>query len=92
MGSGSPSIARIIPPLSTQGLASKVVARQNIHHVVLGNILFKTWYPSYYPEEIVGKGVERLHVCQWCFKYSKEIMSYICHLVWSVRRWRIGSC
>ena len=81
MGSGSPSLVRIVPPLASQDLASKSVAQQNIHNVVLGNTLFKTWYPSYYPDELVGKEVDRLYVCQWCFKYSRETVPYIGHLV-----------
>ncbi|KAI9772090.1 MAG: hypothetical protein M1840_001378 [Geoglossum simile] len=56
---------------------------RNIQNVVLGDILFKTWYPSFYPEELMNGGrseTERLYVCRWCFKYSKEIMPYMVHV------------
>lgn len=52
----------------------------NVLEVVLGNLLIKPWYPSFYPEELVGRTVERLYVCQWCFKYSKELMGFLGHL------------
>lgn len=51
-------------------------------NVVLGNVQIKPWYPSFYPEEIVGRKVERLYVCQSCFRYSKELMPYLGHVVW----------
>jgi hypothetical protein len=53
---------------------------RNIGNVVLGDILFRTWYHSFYPEEIVGHNADRLYVCRWCFKYSKEIMPYMTHV------------
>ena len=53
----------------------------NVRNVVLGDILFKAWYPSFYPEELVGRQLERLYVCPWCFKYSKELMPYLAHIV-----------
>lgn len=53
----------------------------NVRSVVLGDILFETWYPSFYPEELVGRELDRLNVCPWCFKYSKELMFYLAHLV-----------
>lgn len=56
-------------------------AKQNVLNVVLGNLLIKPWYPSFYPEELVGKKAERLYVCQWCFRYSKELMPYLAHVV-----------
>ncbi|MCJ1411752.1 hypothetical protein MMC19_005844 [Ptychographa xylographoides] len=52
---------------------------RNVLNVVLGDTLFKTWYPSFYPEEVVGRDVERLYICQWCFKYSKELMPFLAH-------------
>lgn len=61
--------------------APKVKADRNVHSVVLGDILFQTWYPSFYPEELVGSKVERLYVCQWCFKYSKELIPFLAHTV-----------
>lgn len=53
----------------------------NVLNVVLGDLLVKPWYPSFYPEELVGRRVERLYVCQWCFKYSKELIPFLGHTV-----------
>lgn len=54
----------------------------NVINVVLGDLLIKPWYPSFYPEELVGRKIERLYVCQWCFKYSKELIPFLGHTVW----------
>lgn len=53
----------------------------NVLNVVLGNLLIKPWYPSFYPEDLVGKVVDRLYVCQACFRYSKELMPFLAHMV-----------
>ncbi|KAJ4338923.1 SAS complex subunit [Didymella glomerata] len=55
-------------------------ATPNVLEVVFGSLLIKPWYPSFYPEELVGRKVERLYVCQWCFKYTKELTGFIKHL------------
>ncbi|MCJ1471577.1 hypothetical protein MMC13_000217 [Lambiella insularis] len=55
-------------------------ASRNVLNVVLGDIVFKTWYPSFYPEELVGKELERLYVCPWCFKYSKDAKPFLAHV------------
>lgn len=82
MGSISPSSVPIAPPSPSIGQAApKPIADRNVHNVVLGDILFKTWYPSFYPEELVGRDLERLYVCQRCFKYSKELMPFLAHVV-----------
>ncbi|KAL1310858.1 hypothetical protein AAFC00_001090 [Neodothiora populina] len=52
----------------------------NVLTVVLGNLLIKPWYPSFYPEDLVGKRVDRLYVCDTCFRYSKELMPYLAHI------------
>lgn len=52
----------------------------NVLEAVFGNLLIRPWYPSFYPEALVGRTVERLYVCQWCFKYSKELMGFLGHL------------
>jgi hypothetical protein len=52
----------------------------NVLEVVFGNLLIKPWYPSFYPEELVGRTVERLYVCQWCFKYSRELLAFWGHV------------
>lgn len=59
----------------------KPSATPNVLEVVFGSLLIKPWYPSFYPEELVGRKVERLYVCQWCFKYTKELTGFIKHLV-----------
>ncbi|KAL8940476.1 MAG: hypothetical protein Q9216_002805 [Gyalolechia sp. 2 TL-2023] len=51
----------------------------NVQHVVLGDLLFKTWYPSRYPEELIGRDVNRLYVCQWCFKYCQDLVPFLAH-------------
>src|ERR1700761_4539820 len=52
----------------------------NVANVVIGNLHVKPWYPSFYPEEMIGgRKTEWLYVCQWCFKYTHEIMKYSAH-------------
>ncbi|KAI9682757.1 MAG: hypothetical protein M1829_006745 [Trizodia sp. TS-e1964] len=74
-----------LPHISSNGIDSPLkVTDRSVQNVVLGDILFKTWYPSFYSEELVGTGgkeIERLYVCCWCFKYSKELMPYLEHRV-----------
>lgn len=64
---------------------------RNIDQVVLGDIMFKTWYPSWYPKEIIGDKalngdyksvgitVPTLYVCKKCFRYSKEVVPWFKH-------------
>jgi hypothetical protein len=61
----------------------KVNNERNIENVVLGDILFPTWYPSFYPEDLIGndKSKNPLYICQWCFKYAKEIVPFMAHVV-----------
>ncbi|MCJ1461870.1 hypothetical protein MMC07_000469 [Pseudocyphellaria aurata] len=82
MGSiSSPSFVSIAPPSpSVRQAIPKPIADRNVHNVVLGDVLFKTWYPSFYPEELVGRDLERLYICQRCFKYSKELMPFLAHV------------
>ena len=80
MGSLSMSTNALASPLATHRNKEKP-ADLNVRNVVLGDILFKTWYPSFYPEELIGRELERLFVCQWCFKYSKDLMPYLAHTV-----------
>ncbi|RMX76910.1 hypothetical protein D0869_10299 [Hortaea werneckii] len=59
------------PPASMQG---------SVANLFLGNLHIKPWYPSFYPEDLVGgRKAERLYVCQWCFRYTPEIMKYSAH-------------
>ena len=54
----------------------------NVSNVMLGNLHIKPWYPSFYPEDMMGgRRVDWLYVCQWCFKYTHEIMKYSAHCV-----------
>jgi hypothetical protein len=62
---------------------------RNIDNVVLGDVMFKSWYPSWYPKEIIGekaltgdgKGivVQTLYVCKRCFAYSKVVEEWVKH-------------
>lgn len=85
MGSLPPITNALISPLAVQRNGEKPVDL-NIRSVVLGDISFKTWYSSFYPEELIGRKVDRLYVCQWCFKYSKDVMPYLAHIVGIHRR------
>jgi len=80
MGSLPSTASTLTSPIAAQ-LNGEKPADLNVRNVVLGDILFKTWYPSFYPEELVGREAERLHVCQWCFKYTKELIPYLAHIV-----------
>jgi hypothetical protein len=51
----------------------------NVQEVVLGNGWIKPWFPSFYPEDLVGRKLETLYVCQWCFKYTKDLVPYLGH-------------
>ncbi|KAJ9291616.1 hypothetical protein DTO021C3_973 [Paecilomyces variotii] len=57
----------------------KPSSERNVKHVVLGDLLFKTWYQSIYPEELVPKNTDRLYVCRWCFRYSCDVHAYAGH-------------
>ncbi|PGH12380.1 hypothetical protein AJ79_04328 [Helicocarpus griseus UAMH5409] len=67
-------------PANDHSRASKATPDRNVHNVVLGNILFKTWFHSLYPDELVGKDTERLYVCRWCFRYSCDEEPYLGHI------------
>ncbi|KAL9602948.1 MAG: hypothetical protein Q9219_001473 [cf. Caloplaca sp. 3 TL-2023] len=77
MGSVAATASPIAPSASVTRLPKSAVP--NVQHVVLGDLLFKPWYPSYYPEEFIGKDVDRLYICQWCFKYSRDLVPYLAH-------------
>lgn len=70
-----------VSPSPAPNAGDKPSAMPNVLEVVFGSLLIKPWYPSFYPEELVGRRVERLYVCQWCFKYTKELTGFIKHLV-----------
>ncbi|KAI9837839.1 MAG: hypothetical protein M1819_006773 [Sarea resinae] len=102
-------------PTAPSSMLQPQPTERTVLNVVLGDVLFKTWYGSFYPPEIVGRGsaaaaatvpttnisspsvngvsegsgagtvaakgvTERLYVCRWCFKYSKELMPYLGHV------------
>lgn len=79
----APDVASMTSTPTTPALknSQKPPTGPNVLEVVLGSLLIKPWYPSFYPEELVGRRVERLYVCQWCFKYSKELVGFLGHLV-----------
>lgn len=52
---------------------------RSIKNVVLGDLLFKPWYQSIYPEDLVAKDAERLYVCCWCFRYSVDSHAFAKH-------------
>ncbi|KAF1939606.1 histone acetyltransferase MYST2 [Clathrospora elynae] len=78
----APDVASMNSAPTTPALkaSQKPPAGPNVLEVVFGSLLIKPWYPSFYPEELVGRRVERLYVCQWCFKYSKELVGFLGHL------------
>ena len=80
MGSLPPTANALASPRNVQRNGDKP-ADLNVHNVVLGDVQFKTWYPSYYPEELVDREVGRLYVCQWCFRYSRDPVQYLAHRV-----------
>ena len=56
-------------------------AARNVLNVVFGEMLFKTWYPSFYPEDLAGKETQCLYVCRWCYKYAVDPTAYLAHTV-----------
>ena len=69
------------PPNVASPVKSPKRLKPDIHYVVFGNVLFPTWYLSFYPDALVGKELDRLHVCQWCFKYTDDQARYLSHTV-----------
>jgi hypothetical protein len=67
---------------------------RNIDTVVFGEVAFKSWYPSWYPKEIIGEKalltglsgegktgivVKELYVCKRCFGYAKGVVEWVRH-------------
>ncbi|TKA60581.1 hypothetical protein B0A55_11150 [Friedmanniomyces simplex] len=66
--------------LSPNRTPNKPQMEPNVANVVLGNLHVKPWYPSFYPEDMVsGRKTEWLYVCQWCFRYTSEIVKFSAH-------------
>jgi hypothetical protein len=61
----------------------------NVKEVVLGDMWVKPWFRSYYPDELVGQTLDTLYVCQWCFKYTKDLLPYVGHQVCCNGMWGI---
>ncbi|EAW09531.1 putative histone acetyltransferase (MysT1) [Aspergillus clavatus NRRL 1] len=59
---------------------AKPPTERNVKHVVLGDLLFKTWYQSIYPEDLVSKDTDQLYVCCWCFRYSCDADTHVKHM------------
>jgi len=59
--------------------STRPVVDRGVKHVVLDNLLFKTWFHSIYPEELVSKDTDRLYVCRWCFRYTSDVNAYVGH-------------
>ena len=54
----------------------------NVANIVLGQLHIKPWYPSFYPEDVVGgRKTQWLYVCQWCFRYTSNAGQYGVHCV-----------
>ncbi|KAI5363633.1 putative histone acetyltransferase domain, MYST-type, acyl-CoA N-acyltransferase [Septoria linicola] len=52
----------------------------NVKNIVLGERHIKPEYPSFYSEDLVGgKKPDWLYVCQWCFKYTNELLKFSAH-------------
>jgi hypothetical protein len=81
MARASPSSYKDVP--TTNGHTPKKSPQlvPNVREVVLGDMWVKPWYRSYYPEELVGQTLDTLYVCQWCFKYTKDLLPYVGHQV-----------
>lgn len=70
-------------------LEKEKASERNIDQVLFGEVLFKAWYPSWYPREILGEKsstgetrgllLPRLHVCARCFGYTRDLEEYVLH-------------
>jgi hypothetical protein len=73
----------------TERIDREKALERNIDNVVFGDVMFKSWYPSWYPKEIIGekalngdgKGivVQTLYVCNRCFAYAKVVEDWVRH-------------
>ncbi|KAI9685772.1 MAG: hypothetical protein M1822_004332 [Bathelium mastoideum] len=60
---GSPPNVPVLlrsPENKKNGSPKKPALEPNVLNVVLGKLLIKPWYPSFYPEDLVGRRTERL--------------------------------
>lgn len=77
-------------PSRTEEIDREKALERNIDNVVFGDRMFKAWYPSWYPKEIIGEKalsdakavgivVQTLYVCKKCFGYGKEVHEWVKH-------------
>lgn len=59
----------------------KKTGEVTVKEVVLGNMQMKPAHGANYPVELVGKEVEKLYVCEYCFKYTEDVCKMVGHLV-----------
>jgi hypothetical protein len=87
-----PSQAPAPPPAPsrTEEKDREKALERNIDNVVFGDRMFRAWYPSWYPKEIIGEKalsdakavgivVQTLYVCKKCFGYGKEVHDWARH-------------
>ena len=77
-------------PSRTEEKDREKALERNIDTVVFGDRMFRAWYPSWYPKEIIGEKalsdakavgivVQTLYVCSRCFGYGKEVHEWAKH-------------
>ncbi|KUJ14893.1 acyl-CoA N-acyltransferase [Mollisia scopiformis] len=90
---GGPSNPSPTPEVEKKAEKEDRTLSRNIDEVVFADHSFKTWYPSWYPKEILGekalalaeegKGtgivVKTLYICRKCFKYSMDGVEWKTH-------------
>lgn len=52
-----------------------------VKEVILGNVVMTPVHGANYPVELVGKEVEKLYVCEFCFKYTDDVSKIVGHSV-----------
>jgi hypothetical protein len=76
-------VAALRSPRTARNNASATSAparpERNVREVILTDLRVEAWFPSFYPEELVGRAVDRLMVCKWCFKYSTKVAPFVAH-------------
>ncbi|KMU73012.1 histone acetyltransferase ESA1 [Coccidioides immitis RMSCC 3703] len=53
----------MMPPSSSRQAQKSPSTGHKVNQVILGSLLFKTWYEALYPEELVAKDTDTLYVC-----------------------------
>jgi len=71
-----------VPAITSPNHRTPIKGHQNVEHVVLGSLRMHPQYASFYPKELIGgHKAPVLYVCQWCFRYTNELMKYAAHCV-----------